>query len=264
MLKKMSLFIFIFIVSSIVFMPDVDAAASCTYGNYTVTRAGGTISVKNSRYLSREIVVENVALDDIKPDGEDNYICCHETLFVDSRYIEEKEFEGERDYVSFNPNTYSAAVGVRKSSSSSNARFGDCDADNTNTNDGSDTPDGENTTSGGEKLTCKDFEIADNVNLVNGLFGLLMIAGPILLIIFGSVDFVKATLASDEQALHKAGINFMKRAIATVLLFLLPLILNIIFAIAFNAGVFGSIDVTEKPTTCIGGETDTNTDTEQQ
>ena len=58
------------------------------------------------------------------------------------------------------------------------------------------------------------------------------IAGPILLILFGSLDFAKATVSSEKDALKKASINFAKRLTATLLLFLTPTIINII--LSFN------------------------------
>jgi large-conductance mechanosensitive channel len=73
-----------------------------------------------------------------------------------------------------------------------------------------------------------------------------MLIAPILVIVLGGLDFAKASLQSDEDAIKKAGINFGKRLIAAVLLFLLPLIINIVLEIAFDAGVLESI-----PEICI-------------
>lgn len=110
----------------------------------------------------------------------------------------------------------------------------------------------------GEPIRCSDFivrelnerkEIVRTYNIIEDVFGLIMIAAPILLIIFGVIDFAKATLASDEQALKKAGTDFGKRTIAAVLLFVLPLIINLLLSIAFNAGVFG--EMPNIPETCI-------------
>lgn len=43
---------------------------------------------------------------------------------------------------------------------------------------------------------------------VNGVMAVFYILGPILLILFGSLDFAKATVSSDEKALKKAWSNF--------------------------------------------------------
>jgi large-conductance mechanosensitive channel len=108
----------------------------------------------------------------------------------------------------------------------------------------------------GEPINCSDFtyeekdeagKVIATENLINEIFNIFMIAAPILLIVFGSIDFAKATLASDEQAMKKAGTNFGKRAIAAVLLFILPLIISFIINVAFDAGIFGD----KIPEVCI-------------
>lgn len=69
-------------------------------------------------------------------------------------------------------------------------------------------------------------------DFVNGFMVFFYILGPILLIFFGSLDFAKATVSADQDALKKAWKNFSKRLIATILLFLTPTIVN--FIISFN------------------------------
>lgn len=69
-------------------------------------------------------------------------------------------------------------------------------------------------------------------DMVNSVLVIFYIAGPILLILFGSLDFAKATVSAEQDALKKASVNFAKRIAATVLLFMTPTIVNII--ISFN------------------------------
>lgn len=74
---------------------------------------------------------------------------------------------------------------------------------------------------------------SDDFNVfVNNVLKLFYVIGPILLILFGSLDFAKATVSSEKDALKKASINFSKRLTATLLLFLTPTIINII--LSFN------------------------------
>ena len=47
------------------------------------------------------------------------------------------------------------------------------------------------------------------------------------------LDFSKAVLSSDHDALKKAGQDFIKRVIATIILLLLPLFLQLVFGIFF-------------------------------
>lgn len=98
----------------------------------------------------------------------------------------------------------------------------------------------------GKPVNCSDFTTKEGSNMIQDIFNLIMLIAPILVIVLGGLDFAKASLQSDEDAIKKAGINFGKRLIAAVLLFLLPLIINIVLEIAFDAGVLESI-----PEICI-------------
>jgi hypothetical protein len=66
---------------------------------------------------------------------------------------------------------------------------------------------------------------------------------PVLVIILGILDFIKALAAQDDDAMKKAQGRFVKRLIAAALLFLLPLIIDYILNI-FNL-YDSSCDVTE-------------------
>lgn len=54
---------------------------------------------------------------------------------------------------------------------------------------------------------------------------------PVLVIILGILDFVKALAAQDDDAMKKAQGKFVKRMIAAVLLFLLPLIIDYVLSV---------------------------------
>ncbi|MBO5182774.1 MAG: hypothetical protein J6B64_00005 [Bacilli bacterium] len=69
-------------------------------------------------------------------------------------------------------------------------------------------------------------------SFVNSIMVIFYILGPILLILFGSLDFAKATVSAEQDALRKAGKNFAKRVAATLLLFAAPTIVN--FVISLN------------------------------
>lgn len=97
-------------------------------------------------------------------------------------------------------------------------------------------------------IDCNDFiDASTGRNLIQEIWTLFEIAAPILLIVFGSLDFVKATAAADADALKKAGNNFMKRVIAAVLLFLIPFIVSFILT---SAGVWGN----NVPAVCVEGK----------
>ncbi len=108
-----------------------------------------------------------------------------------------------------------------------------------------------------EQINCDDFIYTEdeanaigNYNLVQELFSLIMLLGPILLIVYGTLDFAKAVLSGDESALKKAGTNFGKRILALILLFLIPFIVSALLKIAFDAGVFGE-GLSDIPSVCI-------------
>ena len=54
----------------------------------------------------------------------------------------------------------------------------------------------------------------------------------VLMVILGTLDFVKAAAADDQDSMKKASQNFIKRLIAVIILFLLPLLLEAILRIA--------------------------------
>lgn len=82
------------------------------------------------------------------------------------------------------------------------------------------------------KDNCGQIFNEDFNKFVKNVMIIFYIAGPILLILFGSLDFAQATVSSEKDALKKASINFSKRLTATLLLFLTPTIINII--LSFN------------------------------
>lgn len=63
-----------------------------------------------------------------------------------------------------------------------------------------------------------------------GMF-ILKILVPIIIIVIGTIDLGKAAMASDDgKNLKLAGIKLLKRFILGVIIFFVPLIINIIFS----------------------------------
>lgn len=67
--------------------------------------------------------------------------------------------------------------------------------------------------------------------LVNFVMGAFYIIGPVLVILFGTLDFGKATISNDQDALKKASNKFFKRVIALIALFLSPLLTKLIISL---------------------------------
>lgn len=68
-------------------------------------------------------------------------------------------------------------------------------------------------------------------NLVNSIMKIFYIAGPILLVIFGTLDYSKVVVSSEKDALKKANQKFLKRIAATIFLFLSPALTNLIISL---------------------------------
>lgn len=69
--------------------------------------------------------------------------------------------------------------------------------------------------------------------LVQRLLNYVKILGPTIAIIMGSIDFGKAIVLSDEENMKKAQGRFIKRIIAAIALFFVPLLVQVLL------GMFG-------------------------
>lgn len=69
--------------------------------------------------------------------------------------------------------------------------------------------------------------------LVQRILNYVKILGPTIAIILGSVDFGKAIITSDEENMKKAQNRFIKRIIAAIALFFVPLLTQVLL------GLFG-------------------------
>lgn len=71
--------------------------------------------------------------------------------------------------------------------------------------------------------------LGDTINKwVNTIMAAFYIIGPVLVILFGTLDFGKATISSDNEALKKASNKFFKRLLALIALFLSPLLTRLV------------------------------------
>lgn len=72
--------------------------------------------------------------------------------------------------------------------------------------------------------------------LKNGLYPIIQIGIPILLIIMGSIDLGKAVLSSDDKEIKGATSKLIKRCIAAIAIFFVTTIVSLIM------GLFASSD----------------------
>lgn len=79
---------------------------------------------------------------------------------------------------------------------------------------------------------CEELIGPSLMEQLNGYMTIIKILIPILLIVFGMVDFGKAVLAQDEQKMKAAQSTFIKRLLIGVIIFFVPTIINLLLNIA--------------------------------
>lgn len=77
---------------------------------------------------------------------------------------------------------------------------------------------------------------------VSNIYNLLKIVTPIVLILFGMLDFAKATMNSDASALNKAGKKFVNRLIAGAAVFFVFIIVQFSVQLLAQAGAGSTMD----------------------
>lgn len=98
--------------------------------------------------------------------------------------------------------------------------------------------------------------IAEVVGLAKMVIKVLQLVVPIGLIIMGTIDMAKAVIAGDEKKMKEAQKPFIKRIIAAVIVFLIPIIVNMVLSFVTtgnsdwidcwnNSEWNGAIDVSE-------------------
>ena len=67
--------------------------------------------------------------------------------------------------------------------------------------------------------------------IIGTVINFIKILVPILLILFGSIDLMKAVMASKDDEIKKAQSTLIKRAIYAVVIFFIPAIANLLIGI---------------------------------
>lgn len=85
--------------------------------------------------------------------------------------------------------------------------------------------------------TCEDAPFGDPSDsnsvawLLQKILDYIRILGPTIAIVLGSIDFTKAIIASDADNMKKTEMRFVKRIIAAVMLFFIPMFVSILLDI---------------------------------
>lgn len=93
-----------------------------------------------------------------------------------------------------------------------------------------------------KNLECVDILGDELVGYLQSFVNILKVGVPILLIVFGTLDFARAIFSFDEGEMKKAQTKFIKRVIIAVAFFLIPTFLGVILDIANK--IWPSIDNT--------------------
>jgi len=89
--------------------------------------------------------------------------------------------------------------------------------------------------------TCEDLVGEKIAGYFNVIWKIIKIGIPIILIGFGTIDFVQAIFSGKEDGMKKAQGKFIKRLIIAIAIFLIPTILSLLLDIANNIwGGFGA------------------------
>lgn len=82
--------------------------------------------------------------------------------------------------------------------------------------------------------TCEAVLGTSVVEFIQMVFNYIKILGPILVILFSSIDFTKSILSSDEENMKKTQKKFAVRLLCAVALYFLPLIATLIINLVFG------------------------------
>lgn len=91
---------------------------------------------------------------------------------------------------------------------------------------------------------CNGIFTADALDLISEILGYFRVLGPVLLILFTAVDYGSAVLAQDNDIIKKANSKVIKRAMATIGLFLVP---TFVQALINLPGVRDTIQIPNDP-----------------
>ena len=81
-------------------------------------------------------------------------------------------------------------------------------------------------------LSCQDMLGDKLTKRIQDIINIIKIAVPILLIVFGMIDFGKGIFSMDENEMKKSQSKFMKRVIVAVAFFMIPTFIGVILNIA--------------------------------
>ncbi len=89
-------------------------------------------------------------------------------------------------------------------------------------------------------ISCKNGDVAKAISFTKNIYNIMRVAVPVILVIMGSLDFAKATIASNTDEMEKNKKRFINRLIIAAAIFLLLSLFQLITNILVSSGVAGS------------------------
>ena len=86
-----------------------------------------------------------------------------------------------------------------------------------------------------EPKTCEAIFGKELLDMIQSAVNIVKVGIPIMLIVFGVIDFGKAILSSDESEMKNAQGRFIQRLIIGISFFLIPTLIDIVLEIGHNA-----------------------------
>lgn len=93
-----------------------------------------------------------------------------------------------------------------------------------------------------DEIDCSLID-SDLTKIINDVMNIIRIAIPLLLIGLITYDFAIAVFSNDEKSVNKAKSNAIKRIIIAVVIFFIPMLINLIFNIANEVWVNANYEI---------------------
>ncbi len=84
---------------------------------------------------------------------------------------------------------------------------------------------------------CANEGVTDALIIIGHIISILKYIVPLIIIVFGMVDFTKAVVSSDDKAISKAAGALIRRVIAGIVIFLVPTIISTILNITISTDI---------------------------
>ena len=91
------------------------------------------------------------------------------------------------------------------------------------------------------QMCCNLYPFLRAINIV---LIILKWSVPLLLVVLGTIDMVRAAASADEKVVKEAQTTFMKRLLYGVVIFIIPFLVNMVLFIAENFLVSDNMELT--------------------